>query len=170
MGRRDCIPVGSRIPARRVAYTYLLSVRVRVSVPRHSVNVYARGYSRSTPTHRPLLAPLRTQLALWPRFDRSSSIESLPSLYQMYIYMYICVVEDGAQKGRRNEFLRPDDTDVPISRVAVLESLRAEIKFIGRAAFRKRKADGGREDGSGKNKVSGCRERATEELEKCGSV
>lgn len=88
----------------------------------------------------------------------------------IYIYMYICVVEDGAQKGRRNEFLRPDDTDVPISRVAVLESLRAEIKFIGRAAFRKRKADGGREDGSGKNKVSGCRERATEELEKCGSV
>lgn len=109
-------------------------------------------------------------LALWPRFDRSSSIESLPSLYRMYIYMYICVVEDGAQKGRRNEFLRPDDTDVPISRVAVLESLRAEIKFIGRAAFRKRKADGGREDGSGKNKVSRCRERATEELEKCGSV
>lgn len=76
-------------------------------------------------------------LALWPRFDRSSSIESLPSLYRMYIYMYICV-EDGAQKGRRNEFLRPDDTDVPISRVAVLESLRAEIKFIGRAASGRR--------------------------------
>ena len=79
-------------------YTYLLSVRVRVSVPRERVlarTMYARGHSRSTPTHPLLLAHTYARpVAKVRSFEYRIPPVDIPNVYIyicicMYVYIYI---------------------------------------------------------------------------------